>query len=104
MFVTGMKWDDVPIEVKQAIADIEDAGTHYWGEDPQYEGVVGFVEKGTMKALVVVYPDGTFDMDAEFKTRHVRDVAYWGMPYGTPIEPGMKPAGPKAVGANGPKA
>lgn len=30
----------------------------------------------------------------ESKVRRVRDVAYWGMPYGTPITPGMKPAGP----------
>ena len=27
----------------------------------------------------------------ETKGKHVRDAAYWGMPVGTPIEPGMKP-------------
>ena len=27
----------------------------------------------------------------ETKVKHVRDAAYWGMPVGTPIEPGMKP-------------
>lgn len=34
-------------------------------------------------------------------TRYVRDPAYWGKPYGTPITPGMKPVGkpPKGVSA-----
>lgn len=34
--------------------------------------------------------------DMELKIRLVRDSAYWGMPLGTPIRPGMKPQGPKA--------
>ena len=29
--------------------------------------------------------------DLEAKIRHVRDVEYWGLPYNTPILPGMKP-------------
>lgn len=32
----------------------------------------------------------------EEKMRVVRDSAYWGLPLGTPIRPGMKPRGPKA--------
>lgn len=32
----------------------------------------------------------------EIKIRLVRDSAYWGLPLGTPIRPGMKPRGPKA--------
>lgn len=34
--------------------------------------------------------------DMEIKVRLVRDSAYWGLPLGTPIRPGMKPQGPKA--------
>lgn len=34
--------------------------------------------------------------DMELKLRLVRDSAYWGLPLGTPIRPGMKPQGPKA--------
>lgn len=33
------------------------------------------------------------DTVPESKVRHVRDAAFWGMPVGTPIEPGMKPQG-----------
>lgn len=34
--------------------------------------------------------------ELETKVRVVRDPAYWGLPIGTPIIPGMKPNGPKA--------
>lgn len=34
-------------------------------------------------------------LDLELKVKHVRDSAYWGMPEGTPITPGMKPKGSK---------
>lgn len=47
------------------------------------------------------------DTVPEFKVRHVRDAAFWGMPVGTPIEPGMKPQGdapkPSAPTAGKPK-
>ncbi len=33
-------------------------------------------------------------LDSETKVRYVRDADYWGVPTGTPIAPGMKPAGP----------
>lgn len=33
-------------------------------------------------------------LDSETKVRYVRDSAYWGVPTGTPIAPGMKPTGP----------
>lgn len=33
----------------------------------------------------------SIDADLESKVGHVRDVDYWGKPYGTPIAPGMKP-------------
>lgn len=32
--------------------------------------------------------------EVQEKVRHVRDAAYWGLPVGTPIEPGMKPVKP----------
>lgn len=64
MFVEAVKWDDVPQEFKDALRYMP---THQWVEDPQYDGVEAFVEKGTMKALIVKYADDTFDMDAEFK-------------------------------------
>ena len=96
----GMKWDDADLELKVAVSTLESAGTHQWVEDPEYNGVIGFVEKDSMKAAVVVYPDGAYDVDMEFKNRFVRDPEYWGMPYGTPIHPGMKPVN----GATGPKA
>ena len=35
-------------------------------------------------------------LEDEVKVRHVRDAAYWGLPVGTPIEPGMKPVKPDA--------
>lgn len=42
----------------------------------------------------------------EIKVRLVRDSAYWGLPLGTPIRPGMKPQGPKArrIAATGQQA
>lgn len=33
----------------------------------------------------------SIDAELESKVGHVRDVEYWGKPYGTPITPGMKP-------------
>lgn len=33
------------------------------------------------------------ELELEEKTKHVRDTAYWGLPEGTPIVPGMKPKG-----------
>ncbi|WAA19814.1 VIP2-like ADP-ribosyltransferase toxin [Gordonia phage Kabocha] len=33
----------------------------------------------------------SIEADLESKAGHVRDVEYWGKPYGTPIAPGMKP-------------
>lgn len=38
------------------------------------------------------------DQRSEDKARHVRDAAFWGMPVGTPIEPGMKPVKPGRTG------
>lgn len=35
----------------------------------------------------------TYYLDIENKVRRVRDPEYWGVPYGTPITPGMKPQG-----------
>lgn len=36
----------------------------------------------------------SYSVDTETKVRYVRDSAYWGVPIGTPISPGMKPQGP----------
>jgi hypothetical protein len=99
----GAKWADLDLETKVAISVLEQAGTHEWVEDPEHDGVLGFVEAGSMKAEAVMYEDGTVDIDAEFKTRYVRDPDYWGVPYMTPIVPGMKPQGPTAGSVTGPK-
>lgn len=39
------------------------------------------------------------ELIAEFSERRVRNAEYWGKPVGTPITPGMKPAGHKTPGS-----
>lgn len=43
------------------------------------------------------YSGGRLVDGVEVKGRYVRDSAFWGLPIGTPITPGMKPRGPKAL-------
>lgn len=90
-----MKWDNLAPEYKDDMRALVEAGTHEWAEDPVYDDVEALVEVGGMKAIAVIYEDGTVDLDYEFKAnpRYVRDVEYWGKPYGTLITPGMKPVG-----------
>ena len=44
------------------------------------------------------------ELIAEFSERRVRNAEYWGLPVGTPIKPGMKPAGRKTPGTPKPHA
>ena len=93
----GKKWDDIDLETKTLIDHLDNAGSHAWMDDPRYDGVEGFIDLDTGKALVVVDNNtGECIVDPEFKTRYVRKPEYWGVPYGTPITPGMKPHGPDA--------
>ena len=43
-----------------------------------------------LKRIIDAYHD---DMESKSLVRHVRDPEYWGLPYGTPITPGMNPPG-----------
>lgn len=93
----GKKWDDIDLETKTLIDHLDNAGSHEWVDDPQYDGVQGFIDIASGKAMVVVDTNtGEAIIDPEFKTRYVRKPSYWGRPYGTPITPGMRPVGPDA--------